>query len=294
MDASLRIHTQEMMERQISSLAPKIDTNQAEMKADRDTQMQEMMAEMGVKMNANQERMEAIVHSIRSERDGKIQHRVENVMERQEIPKEGAAVASLECNGLKKLESRGERREVPTEEAAVKSSGITKKQHRGQYIAAGRCIKPTKLTRGDCGSRGRLVAACRKVSRRAAVAWHRRNIFRDIRTQGNCGLRQELGAAGIMVTLRVRLAQHKGTFAMKDPTRDYVEQGACKERAFGKRHHTKPTGSQGIKNRDVKEQLRLRSERTPSRICEKKIRLDIRKRIARSSVPTRKCGTGPC
>jgi hypothetical protein len=45
----------------------------------------------------------------------------------------------------------------------------------------------------------------------------------------------------------------------------------------------KPKGSQGAKNRDIKEQLRLRSERTPSRIFGKKISLDIMKRIARSS-----------
>jgi hypothetical protein len=67
-----------------------------------------------------------------------------------------------------------------------------------------------------------------------------------------------------------------------------VEQGACKERAFGERHRTKPKGSQGVKNQDVKEQLRLRSERTPSSIFGKKITLDIGKRIARSSVRTRK------
>jgi hypothetical protein len=54
-----------------------------------------------------------------------------------------------------------------------------------------------------------------------------------------------------------------------------VEQGACKEWAFGKRHCTKPKGSHGIKHRDVKEQLSLRSERTPSKIFGNKIRLDI-------------------
>jgi hypothetical protein len=42
------------------------------------------------------EKMEAIVHSIQSERDGNIQRRFDNVMEWQEIPKEGSAVASLE------------------------------------------------------------------------------------------------------------------------------------------------------------------------------------------------------
>jgi hypothetical protein len=96
----------------------------------------------------------------------------------------------------KEWESGAERQKVRMEEAAVKSSGITKKRHRGRHTATGRRMKPTKKpTRGDCESRRKLVAACRKVSRCAAVAWHRRNIFRDIRTQGNCGLWEEVTAA---------------------------------------------------------------------------------------------------
>jgi hypothetical protein len=104
---------QEKMERQISSLASKID--------------------------ANQERMEAIVHSIRSKWDGKIQRRSENAMERQKIPKEGAAVASLECKeqGQKDLESGAECQEVPPEKTAVKSWRVTKKRPRGRQMAAG-------------------------------------------------------------------------------------------------------------------------------------------------------------
>jgi hypothetical protein len=105
-----------------------------------------LKGEMRLTVSAMEDKMEAIVHSIRSEQDGKIQRRSENVMERQGIPKEEAAVhtmrawqeetlASLECKeqGLKELESEVERREVPTEEAAVKSSGITKKRHRGRH-----------------------------------------------------------------------------------------------------------------------------------------------------------------
>jgi hypothetical protein len=74
--------------------------------------------------------MEAIVHSIRSEHDEKIQCRSENVTEWQEIPKEGATVASLErkVQGPKELESRVERRKVPTEEVTVKSSRVMKKR----------------------------------------------------------------------------------------------------------------------------------------------------------------------
>jgi hypothetical protein len=94
------------------------------------------------------------------------------------------------------MESEVEHREVPTEEAAVKSSGTMKKRHRGRHIAAGRRSEPKELTRGDCGSRRKLAAACRKASSRARVAWFKRNVFRKIRTPGNCGPQKELVAVG--------------------------------------------------------------------------------------------------
>jgi hypothetical protein len=173
--------------------------------------------------------------------------KLEELSERQEIPMEGAAAASLEQDP-KEMESGSERREVPKKEVAGKSSRVTKKRPRGRRTAAGRRVKPTKLIRGDGESRKKLVVACRKVSCRAAVAWRERNLSRKIRIQVNGGSRQRLGAAGIIVTLRAKLARRKGTFAKRDPTRDSVEQGACKEQAFGERHRTDPTGSQGVKN----------------------------------------------
>jgi hypothetical protein len=96
-----------------------------------------------------------------------------------------------DVNLLNEEKSEGERREVPTEEAAVKSSRVTTKRYRGRRIGAGRRVKPTKLARGECESRRKLVAACRKVSCRAAVAWRKRNLVRNIRTQGNCGPLQD-------------------------------------------------------------------------------------------------------
>jgi hypothetical protein len=100
-------------------LANKEDTkvNQARME-------ESLKGEMRLTVSAIEEKMVAIVHSIRSERDGKIQCQSKNVMECKE-------------QGPKELVSRAECQMVPMEEAAVKSSGITKKQHRGQQIAAG-------------------------------------------------------------------------------------------------------------------------------------------------------------
>jgi hypothetical protein len=78
------------------------------------------------------------------------------------------------------VEIKVQHREVPTEEAAVKSSGTMKKRHRGRHQAAGRRREPKELTRGESGSRRKLAAACRKVSRRGAVARRKRNVFKKI------------------------------------------------------------------------------------------------------------------
>jgi hypothetical protein len=70
---------------------------------------------MRLTVSAIEGKMEAIVHSILSERYEKIQRRSENVTDRQEIPKEGAAVACPECEpqGPKELEFRAECRRSP-------------------------------------------------------------------------------------------------------------------------------------------------------------------------------------
>jgi hypothetical protein len=87
--------------------------------------------------SAIEEKMEAIVHSTRSERD-KIQRRNENVTGQQGIPNEGAIVASQECEGQghKELEFGAERQLVPAEEVARKSS-ITKKRPGCRHMLQG-------------------------------------------------------------------------------------------------------------------------------------------------------------
>jgi hypothetical protein len=118
------------------------------------------------------------------------------------------------------MASEVERREVPTEEAAVKSSRTMKKRHRGRHVAAGRRGEPKELTRGDCGPRRRLAAACRKVSRRAGVAWRKRIVVR------------------------------------RDLTRNQVERGAPKRRKDEKRLWKCPECKNGISHRGLREQLR--------------------------------------
>jgi PDZ domain-containing secreted protein len=92
-------------------------TDQEMMEANQARMEESLKEAMRLTVSAIEEKMEAIVHSIRSERDGKIQRQIENVMERQEILKKGAAVASLECE-----EQGAERQMVPKEEAAAVES----------------------------------------------------------------------------------------------------------------------------------------------------------------------------
>jgi hypothetical protein len=53
--------------------------------------------------------------------------------------------------------------EVPKEDAVVKPVKGRKRRHRGKKQAAWHREEPKKLTRGDCGSRMKLAAACRKA-----------------------------------------------------------------------------------------------------------------------------------
>jgi hypothetical protein len=176
MDANMKAG-QKKMHANMTEMGAKMGTNQARMEdrlkeeiksiqANAEVNMKIHRQEIVAKIDANQVKMEAIVHSIRSERDGKIQDRIENVMKRQEVPKEGAAVhtmrawqeetvASLECKepSPKEWESEAERREVPMKDAVEKRVRGRKKRQRGRHIAAGRRGKPKELTRRDWGSR---------------------------------------------------------------------------------------------------------------------------------------------
>jgi hypothetical protein len=135
----------------------------------------------------------------------------------------------------------GEHQEVPREEAAVKPVERRKKRHRGRKQAAGRHGEPKELTRGDHGSRKNLAAACRKASRRATVAWRKRNVFRKSWTHGNCGLRKDVTASRKKATRCARhrrKVQNKETVAHRSPTGG----------AFKNRCRKSPQCSTGIKD----------------------------------------------
>jgi hypothetical protein len=84
-----------------------------------------------------------------------------------------------------------------------------KKRHRDRHLAAGRRGEPKEVTRGECGSRRKLAAACFKLSRRAALARRKGNMFGKFRTWGNWGSRSKLAAAGIRMTHSTQVARHR-------------------------------------------------------------------------------------
>jgi hypothetical protein len=86
----------------------------------------------------------------------------------------------------------------------------------GRNIAAGRCVKPKELSRGDCGSWRKLAAACRKVSHCARVAWR------------------------------------KGCIAKKNQTRNNVARWAQRGQTFGRRRWVDPEGSTGVRRLHLK------------------------------------------
>jgi hypothetical protein len=145
--------------------------------------------------------------------------------------------------------------EVPKEDAAVKPVGGLRKRHRSRNLPAERRQKPKERTEGNCGSRRKLAATRRKITRRTGVA-RRKGHGR----QGN--------------------------------GQDKVARGTHKGRTFGKKCRPKPESIKGIRIQGLKTQLYLRGERTSGRIFGKTIGLEIVKQIARSSVGLRKIGRG--
>jgi hypothetical protein len=186
-------------------------------------------------------------------------------VELQEIPNEDVAIYSLRkyrketmaCQGTMdaRLESESEHREVPNEDAVLEPAKGRKMRRRGRKQAAGRRGEPKELTVGECGSRKQLAAACRKVSRRATVAWRKRNIFRKSRTQGNCGPRQEL-AAGRNMTRRAGMAQREGNLVREYSTRDNIAPRTRRGRTYEKRLWRGPECSNDIRDRGLKQKFR--------------------------------------
>jgi hypothetical protein len=114
------------------------------------------------------------------------------------------------------MESEAEHEEVLKEEAAVEAYGALKERYGDRHLAVGRRQQLKKRSQGDGGSRKKLAAARRGMTRRAIPA-----------------PRMGHGRQG--------------------PGRDNVARGTLKGRTFGKRHRAQPEWNNGIRNRGLKE-----------------------------------------
>jgi hypothetical protein len=112
----------------------------------------------------------------------------------------GETDANTEKINLGMMQSAEEHQDVPSEDVAVMPVKGLKKRRRGRKSTAGRRGEPKELNRGNCRSRKKLAAACRKVSRHAGMVWRKRKLFRRTGTQEICGRRKELAIAGIRRT----------------------------------------------------------------------------------------------
>jgi hypothetical protein len=177
--------------------------------------------------------------------------------------------------------------EVPKEDAVGKPVKGRKRRHRGKKQAAGRHREPKKLTRGDCESRMQLAAACRKVSHRATVAWHKRNIFRKSMTQGKRGLRHEF-AADRNMTSCAGVTRHKGDFVNAE--QDTWKGRTTMKNVGGRRplcRKKKVTTQELIRGCRSGQRSHLVGRRTHKKTFYKTVSEKIPKRIVGSSVSIR-------
>jgi hypothetical protein len=138
-----------------------------------------------------------------------------------------------------------------------------------------------------------LATACRKVSRPAKVAWRKRNLFRKIRILEMCGRRKEFTAARLRMTRCAKVARRKGRSyegpsveqgRRKNKTENIIARRTRRGRMLGRRQLMRQEGTNGTRNRDVKEQPHLGNEKITRRIYRKSTGLEIAKRIARCIV----------
>jgi hypothetical protein len=141
-------------------------------------------------------------------------------------------------------------------------------------------VKPVGVLKMQHGYQNLVTERCQKSKKR---------------TQGNVGSWKKLAAACRWITCHAIPAQHK------EQCQDSVARGAPKGRMLQRTQQTCQEGSNGIRNRGVKEQLRLWKEKTTGNCIrersrrqklrlgsQKTLELENMKRVAKSSVRIRK------
>jgi hypothetical protein len=115
------------------------------------------------------------------------------------------------------------------------------------------------------GSRRKLVAVCRKVSRGAKVAWRKINLIRKIRIQASRESRMELAVARRKMIRRAKVAQRR-VHDRKRYDQENVAPRTPKGQTSGMRLRKGPECKNGMRDRGLKQQLRGNERINNSRI----------------------------
>jgi hypothetical protein len=197
------------------------------------------------------------------------------------------------------MQSTEEHQEIPNGEAAVMPVGEPRKRCSIRNLAAERRQKWKERTWGNHGARRKSAAACRKVSRRAKVAWRKRNHIMRIETKINYGPQKRLTVTCRKTTSRETVGWHSENVVRNDRTRDQAERGTPKRRKGGEGLWKFPECNNGISDQGIKQKLHSRKQikdlgerlplcprnkRTFSGIYRKPTGLEIAKQIARCTV----------
>jgi hypothetical protein len=153
------------------------------------------------------------------------------------------------------MQSIEKHQEIPKGEAAVMPVREPRKRRRVRNLAAERRQKRKERSRVNSGSKKKLAAACRKVSRRAKVAWRKRKLVRKIRIQANRESRKELAVARREMTHRAEVAWWR-EHDRKRYNQDNVAARSPRERTSGMRRWKGPECNNGMRDRGLKQQLR--------------------------------------
>jgi hypothetical protein len=199
----------------------------------------------------------------------------EAVLERQRVHDEEPASGNIKddknetttCNEAKEkieknpemMQSTEEYQDVRSKDVAVMPAKGLKKRRKGRKLIAERRGEPKKLNRGHCGSRKKLAAACRKMSRHAAVVWHKRNLIRRSETRGYCGSRKGVTVADRRTCPHATVAWKKRKLTRNIQLRENHE--SSKDVAVNGMRKG-PGYKHGTRRRDVKKLPNLKKGRT--------------------------------
>jgi hypothetical protein len=202
-----------------------------------------------------QAEMRFTVCAMRSELEETIQHRMKAAIQ----PIRAELDEMTACNGATETEpdpgmmqSVEEHQKTPKEDAPVMPVGGPRKRRRVCNLSAERRQKRKDRTRGNGGYRRKSDAACRKVCRRAKVAWRKRKLIRRIETQRKYGPRKRLTVTDRNTTSRATVAWRSENVVRKDYTRDQEKRGTPKVRKILWKF---PEINHGIRDRGIKQKL---------------------------------------